>query len=47
MGAHGVLGINFALKSIEAHKDASGRIQRAYRLLGSGTAVRARRRRLD
>jgi uncharacterized protein YbjQ (UPF0145 family) len=44
LGAHGVLGISFTLKSIEGYKDTTGKVRRAYRLLGTGTAVRARKR---
>ena len=44
LGAHGVLGINFTLKSIEAFKDTAGKVRRAYRMIGTGTAVRARKR---
>lgn len=40
LGAHGVLGLNFTLRSIESEKKES----RAYRLLGTGTAVRVHRR---
>lgn len=44
LGAHGILGVNFTLKSIDAHRDAAGKIRRAYRLLGTGTAVRVRKK---
>lgn len=42
LGAHGVLGINFTLKAIEIYKDSTGKMGRAYRLLGTGTAVRVK-----
>lgn len=44
LGAHGVLGISFTLRAIEGYKDETGKVRRAYRMLGTGTAVRARRR---
>jgi hypothetical protein len=45
LGAHGVLGLTFQIRPMEGgHKDSQGRVHRAYRLFGTGTAVRARRR---
>lgn len=45
LGAHGILGINFTLKSIEPNAQSENdRPARLYRLLGSGTAVRVRKR---
>lgn len=56
LGAHGVIGINFSLRPIDAYKDPHmpdrddqghstfQNIRRAYRLMGTGTAVRVRKR---
>lgn len=44
LGAHGVIGVAFTLRPMEASRDAAGDRRHAYRLLGSGTAVRGRRR---
>jgi len=44
LGAHGILGVNFTLRPIDAHKDADGGISRGYRIFGTGTAVRARKK---
>ena len=44
LGAHGVIGVAFNLRPIEASRDAAGDRRHAYRLLGSGTAVRGHKR---
>ena len=45
LGAHGILGISYSLKPLESGMDkGSGVIDRAYRVLATGTAVRARRK---
>lgn len=41
--ANGVIGVTFTLRPINGYRDPAGQVVRAYRMLGSGTAVRARR----
>lgn len=43
LGAHGVIGINLSVKLIEGYRDKTGEPTRAYRMLASGTAVRAKK----
>lgn len=43
LGAHGVIGIGFSVKLIEGYRDKNGEPARAYRMLASGTAVRAKK----
>ncbi|HRK02571.1 MAG TPA: hypothetical protein PLH57_07880 [Oligoflexia bacterium] len=43
LGAHGVIGISFAVKLIEGYRDLGGTDTRAYRMLATGTAVKAKR----
>lgn len=42
LGASGVVGVSIALKAIDGYRDSLGNIKRAYRVLASGTAVRAK-----
>lgn len=43
LGAHGVIGLSFTVRPIEASAEAAGDRARTYRLLASGTAIRGRR----
>ncbi|MEW6056092.1 MAG: hypothetical protein AB1540_05710 [Bdellovibrionota bacterium] len=44
LAANGVIGVDVSLRPIESFRDESGKIRRGYRLFGSGTAIRARKR---
>lgn len=43
LGAHGVIGVSFAVKAVDGYRNAAGRTAKAYRILASGTAVRAKK----